>query len=248
MALARSRGRQEKTIPSKHRCSHSSRKEKESAVSYTESIRCFKQSIRQADEGDSMAASYLRRNEHQPKQGPVERPVPEGAELARACGKTIALVLATDFGATPLKVSFEDENEKPAICEDPKNGERKTPRAQQDCMGDLKRSASKKGRIGCPLATDPALLSKQDNRYLPEPTSAGNKPARALSCSAVVRFPEGCDAFWPFTATPSYLRASMILSSAAFIEIPLSQLMAAVPLFTATAPLKNAFRIPLLVA
>lgn len=99
-----------------------------------------------------------------------------------------------------------------------------------------------------PLATDPALSSKQDNRYLPEPTSAGNKPARALSCSAVVRFPEGCDAFWPFTATPSYLRASMILSSAAFIEIPLSQLMAAVPLFTATVPLKNAFRIPLLVA
>ena len=99
-----------------------------------------------------------------------------------------------------------------------------------------------------PLATDPALSSKQDNRYLPKPTSAGNKPARALSCSAVVRFPEGCDAFWPFTATPSYLRASMILSSAAFIEIPLSQLMAAVPLFTATVPLKNAFRIPLLVA
>lgn len=89
---------------------------------------------------------------------------------------------------------------------------------------------------------------KKDNRYLPEPTSAGNKPARALSCSAVVRFPEGCGTFWPFTATPSYLRASMILSSAAFIEIPLSQLMAAVPLFTATAPLKNAFRIPLLVA
>ena len=108
--------------------------------------------------------------------------------------------------------------------------------------------ANKKGRIGCPLATDPALSSKQDNRYLPEPTSAGNKPARALSCSTVVRFPEDCDAFWPFTATPSYLRASMILSSAAFIEIPLSQLMAAVPLFTATVPLKNAFRIPLLVA
>lgn len=109
-------------------------------------------------------------------------------------------------------------------------------------------SPYKKGRIGRPLATDPALSSKQDNRYLPEPTSAGNKPARALSCSAVVRFPEGCGAFWPFTATPSYLRASMILSSAAFIEIPLSQLVAAVPLFTATVPLKNAFRIPLSVA
>lgn len=82
-----------------------------------------------------MAANYLRRNEHQPKQGPVEHPIPEGAELARACGKTIALVLATDFGTTPLKVSFEDENEKPAICEDPKNGERKTPRPLQRFRG-----------------------------------------------------------------------------------------------------------------
>lgn len=247
MALAKSRRRQEKTIPSKHRFSHSSRNEKESAVSYTESIRRFKQSRRQTDEGDPIAANYLRRNGHQPKQGPVERPTPEGAELARTCGKTIALVLATDFGTTPLKVSFEDENEKPAICENPKNGETKTPALSKIAWGDLKRSANKKGRIGCPLAIDPALSSKQNNRYLPEPTSAGNKPARALSCSTVVRFPEGCGAFWSFTATPSYLRASMILSSAAFIEIPLSQLMAAVPLFTATAPLKNAFRIPLLI-
>lgn len=75
------------------------------------------------------------RSEHQPKQGPVERPVPERAELARACGKTIVLVLATDFGTTPLKVSFEDENEKPVICEDPKNGERKTPRPLQRFRG-----------------------------------------------------------------------------------------------------------------
>ena len=82
-----------------------------------------------------MAANYLRRNEHQPKQGPAERPIPEGAELARTCGKTIALVLATDFGTTPLKVSFEDENEKPAICEDPKNGEKKTPRPLQRYKG-----------------------------------------------------------------------------------------------------------------
>ena len=82
-----------------------------------------------------MAANYLRRNEHQPKQEPAERPIPEGAELARTCGKTIALVLATDFGTTPLKVSFEDENEKPVICEDPKNGEKKTPRPLQRFKG-----------------------------------------------------------------------------------------------------------------
>ena len=82
-----------------------------------------------------MAANNLHRNEHQPKQGPVERPIPEGAELALTCGKTIALVLATDFGTTPLKVSFEDENEKPVICEDPKNGEKKTPRPLQRYKG-----------------------------------------------------------------------------------------------------------------
>ena len=84
-----------------------------------------------------MAANYLRRNEHQPKQGPVERPIPEGAELARTCGKTIALVLATDFGTTPLRVSFGDENEKPVICEDPKNGEKKTPRPLQRYKGTI---------------------------------------------------------------------------------------------------------------
>lgn len=74
-----------------------------------------------------MAANNLRRNEHQPKQGPVERPIPEGAELARTCGKTIALVLATDFGTTPLKVAFESEDEKPVICGDSKTARRRRP-------------------------------------------------------------------------------------------------------------------------
>ena len=82
-----------------------------------------------------MATNYLRRNEHQPKQGPVERPTPEETELARTCGKTIALVLATDFWTTPLKVAFESEGEKPVICEDPKNGEKKTPRPLQRYKG-----------------------------------------------------------------------------------------------------------------
>lgn len=75
------------------------------------------------------------RSEHQPKQGPVERPIPEGAELARTCGKTIALVLATDFGTTPLKVSFENENEKPVIYGKSKDGEKKTPRPLQRFRG-----------------------------------------------------------------------------------------------------------------
>ena len=75
------------------------------------------------------------RSEHQPMRGPVSHPTPSEAELARTCGKTIALVLATDFGTTPLKVAFESEGEKPVICEDPKNGEKKTPRPLQRFEG-----------------------------------------------------------------------------------------------------------------
>lgn len=82
-----------------------------------------------------MAANYLRRNEHQPKQRPVEHPVPDEAELARACGKTIALVLATNFGTTSLKVAFESENEKTVICGDSKNDAKKTPRPLQRFEG-----------------------------------------------------------------------------------------------------------------
>ena len=68
-------------------------------------------------------------------RGPVSHPTPSETELARACGKTIALVLATNFGTTPLKVAFESENEKTVICEDPKNGEKKTPRPLQRFEG-----------------------------------------------------------------------------------------------------------------
>ena len=75
------------------------------------------------------------RSEHQPMRGPVSHPTPSEAELARTCGKTIALVLATDFGTTPLKVTFESEDEKPVICDDPENGEKKTPRPLQRFEG-----------------------------------------------------------------------------------------------------------------
>ena len=129
-----------------------------------------------------------------------------------------------------------------------KPAEDEVTRMRRELIGALRSAQTRKAGSVAPSQPIRPCHRSKINRYLPEPTSAGNKPARALSCSAVVRFPEGCGAFWPFTTTPSYLRASMILSSAAFIEIPLSQLMAAVPLFTATSPLKNTFRIPLLVA
>lgn len=75
------------------------------------------------------------RAEHQPKQGPVERLTPDESELARICGNTVALVLATDFGTTPLKVAFEDENKKPVVCGEPKDGEKTTPRPLQRFEG-----------------------------------------------------------------------------------------------------------------
>ena len=82
-----------------------------------------------------MAANYLRRNEHQPKQGPVDHPALSETELASTCGNTIALVLATDFGTTPLKVAFEDESKKPVVCGEPKDGEKTTPRPLQRFEG-----------------------------------------------------------------------------------------------------------------
>ena len=75
------------------------------------------------------------RAEHQPKQGPVERLTPDESELARICGNTVALVLATDFGTTPLKVAFEDESKKPVVCGEPKDGEKTTPRPLQRFEG-----------------------------------------------------------------------------------------------------------------
>ncbi len=82
-----------------------------------------------------MAANYLLRNEHQPKQGPVDHPALSETELASTCGNTIALVLATDFGTTPLKVAFEDESKKPVVCGEPKDGEKTTPRPLQRFEG-----------------------------------------------------------------------------------------------------------------
>ena len=75
------------------------------------------------------------RSEHQPKQGPVDHPAPSETELASTCGNTIALVLATNFGTTPLKVAFEDEGKSPVACGNPKDGEKTTPRPLQRFEG-----------------------------------------------------------------------------------------------------------------
>ena len=68
--------------------------------------------------------------EHQPLPHPAERPLPSADELTRTCGKTAALVLAVECDATPLRVLFDGEEEKPFTCEDDE-----TPRPLQKYKG-----------------------------------------------------------------------------------------------------------------
>lgn len=75
------------------------------------------------------------RKAHQPKPGPVSRPIPNSEQLAQACGGTVALVLATNFGTTPLKVTFEDPEKEPVVCDSSEKGEPGTPRPLQRFEG-----------------------------------------------------------------------------------------------------------------
>ena len=135
MALVKSRGRQEKTFPSKHRFSHSSRKEKESAVSYTESIRRFKQSRRQADEGDPMAANYLRRNEHQPKQGARGAPHPRGGRTRARMRENHRPRACDRFRDNTAEGLFRGRERKARDMRGSQKRRDEATRAQQDCMG-----------------------------------------------------------------------------------------------------------------
>ena len=76
-----------------------------------------------------------RRAEHQPIQGPASRPTPTVEQLKNICGKTAALILATDFGTTPLKVAFEDPAKEPVVCGGVKEGESGIPRPLQQYDG-----------------------------------------------------------------------------------------------------------------
>ena len=76
------------------------------------------------------------RKTHQPQPGPVDHPTPSDEQLARACGSTVALVLATNFGTTPLKVAFEDPEKEPVVCDSSEKGEPDTPRPLQRFEGE----------------------------------------------------------------------------------------------------------------
>lgn len=55
--------------------------------------------------------------EHQPLPQLPARPAPSRSELQKNCGKTAALILATECDTTPLRVMFDDEKE-PFTCAD----------------------------------------------------------------------------------------------------------------------------------
>ena len=166
-----------------------------------------------------MAANYLRRNEHQPKQGPAERPIPEGAELARTCGKTIALVLATDFGTTPLKVAFESEDEKPVICGGSKNDEKKTPRPLQRYKGTTVTAIAAMCALGAKFARVYVLAggSPEERRALEEAVASditaahGDKDAPRQSGESVE--------FIPFDADTAY-RATLDACGFTLYDMP----------------------------
>ena len=146
------------------------------------------------------------RSEHQPKQGTAEHPVPDEAELARACGKTIALILATDFGTTPLKVAFESEDEKPVICGDSKNGEKKTPRPLQRYKGTTVTAIAAMCALGARFARVYVLAggTPEERRALEEAVSndigiEGDEDAPRQSGEGVEFIPFDADAAYQAT-------------------------------------------------
>lgn len=71
---------------------------------------------------------------HQPVEGPVQRDKLSDSQLKEACGRTVAFVIATDNGTTPLKVEFEDPDDSPITCE-PSNEEAAVARPLQQYRG-----------------------------------------------------------------------------------------------------------------
>ena len=61
--------------------------------------------------------------------------LPSEEELARTCGKTLALVLARSFETTPLQISFEDESKEKVVCGEVEKDEPGTPRPLQRFKG-----------------------------------------------------------------------------------------------------------------
>ena len=71
---------------------------------------------------------------HQPVEGPVRRDTLSDSQFKEACGRTVAFVIATDSGTTPLEVEFESPDDSPITCE-PSNEEAPVARPLQQYRG-----------------------------------------------------------------------------------------------------------------
>lgn len=110
-----------------------------------------------------MKSAEYERADHQPHRGPVNRPLPSHEELKRACGKTAAVVLATDFSTTPLTVQFENDAREPVTCGKVDKGKAGIPRPLQSFEGKAATSIAVEAALACGFASVTVVAGGNDS-------------------------------------------------------------------------------------
>lgn len=156
-----------------------------------------------------MKSAEYERADHQPHRGPVNRPLPSHEELKRACGKTAAVVLATDFGTTPLTVQFENDAREPVTCGKADEGKAGIPRPLQSFEGKAATSIAVEAALTCGFASVMVV-------------AGGNDSERATlerTVRAEVRCVDNAVRFAPFDADKAY-RETIRAHGFALYDIP----------------------------
>lgn len=156
-----------------------------------------------------MKSAEYERADHQPHRGPVNRPLPSHEELKRACGKTAAVVLATDFGTTPLTVQFENDAREPVTCGKADEGKAGIPRPLQSFEGKAATSIAVEATLTCGFASVTVV-------------AGGNDSERATlerTVRAEVRCVDNAVRFAPFDADKAY-RETIRAHGFALYDIP----------------------------
>lgn len=157
-----------------------------------------------------MKSAEYERADHQPHRGPVNRPLPSHEELKRACGKTAAVVLATDFGTTPLVVQFEDEKRESATCGANDAGKPTgTPRPLQAFEGKAVTSIAVEVALACGFASVSVLAGGSDDE----------RAALERAVNEEVPPSRGIVRFIPFDADAAY-RATVRAHGFSLYDIP----------------------------
>ena len=76
----------------------------------------------------------MAREDHQPAEIIAERPARSEEQFRDMCGRTVAVIVATEMGTTPLFVMYDEPDRKPVVCA-PKEGEAPVPRPLQSYEG-----------------------------------------------------------------------------------------------------------------